>query len=108
MRSPPRLAYPTLRLDETDGPEISSHALVGRDRKALGKELGKARAMTKILATQSAETRARGESLIRQADKLMCESWNERMWSDAPIVRAGADGRELTTARWGIPSSSKG
>lgn len=25
----------------------------------------------------------------------------------APIVRAGADGRELTTARWGMPSSSK-
>src|ERR1700759_4936881 len=25
----------------------------------------------------------------------------------APIVRAGADGRELATARWGMPSSSK-
>ncbi|MET4476523.1 putative SOS response-associated peptidase YedK [Bradyrhizobium sp. F1.13.3] len=25
----------------------------------------------------------------------------------APIVRTGADGRELATARWGVPSSSK-
>src|ERR1700729_2320209 len=25
----------------------------------------------------------------------------------APIVRNGADGRELATARWGMPSSSK-
>lgn len=25
----------------------------------------------------------------------------------APIVRTGADGRELATARWGMPSSSK-
>src|ERR1700757_3102962 len=26
----------------------------------------------------------------------------------APIVRNGAEGRELATARWGMPSSSKG
>ena len=26
---------------------------------------------------------------------------------NAPIVRAGTDGRELATARWGMPSSSK-
>jgi putative SOS response-associated peptidase YedK len=25
----------------------------------------------------------------------------------APIVRSGAEGRELATARWGMPSSSK-
>ena len=25
----------------------------------------------------------------------------------APIVRTGSDGRELATARWGMPSSSK-
>jgi phage FluMu protein Com len=41
-----------------------------------------ARAMTAILATQAAEARAKGEALIRQADKLLCESWNERMWAD--------------------------
>ena len=38
--------------------------------------------MTTILAAQSAEARAKGEALIRTADKLLCESWNERMWSD--------------------------
>lgn len=56
--------------------------LSGGDRKALTKELGRARAMTTILAGQAAETRTKGEALIRQADKLLCESWNERMWAD--------------------------
>ena len=55
--------------------------LSGGDRKALNKELGKARAMANILASQSAEMRAKGEAMIQQADKLLCESWNERMWS---------------------------
>jgi hypothetical protein len=35
--------------------------------------------MTGILAAQSAEMRAKGEAMIQQADKLLCESWNERM-----------------------------
>jgi hypothetical protein len=52
--------------------------LSGGYRKALTKELGKARTMTRILAAQSAEMRAKAEALIRQADKLLCESWNER------------------------------
>ncbi|WP_228749610.1 hypothetical protein [Bradyrhizobium sp. BR 10261] len=56
--------------------------LSGGDRKALSKELGKARAMTTILASQSSEARAKGETLIQTADKLLCESWNERMWAD--------------------------
>ncbi|MDA9465214.1 hypothetical protein [Bradyrhizobium sp. CCBAU 53415] len=56
--------------------------LSGGDRKALQKELGRARAMTGILAAQAAEARAKGEALIRQADKLLSESWNERMWAD--------------------------
>jgi hypothetical protein len=43
------------------------------------KELGKARAMANILASQSAAMRAKGEALIQQSDRL-CESWNERMW----------------------------
>lgn len=38
--------------------------------------------MTKILASQSDDARAKGEALIRQADKLLCESWNEKMWAD--------------------------
>ena len=60
--------------------------LSGGDRKALTKELGKARAMTGILAAQSAEMRAKGGALIQQADRLLCESWNERMWSDGEPI----------------------
>jgi hypothetical protein len=60
--------------------------LSGGDRKALTKELGKARAMTGILAAQSAEMRAKGAALIQQADRLLCESWNERMWSDGEPI----------------------
>jgi hypothetical protein len=38
--------------------------------------------MTKIFAVRSAEKRREGETLIREADNLACQSWNERMWSD--------------------------
>jgi hypothetical protein len=38
--------------------------------------------MTGILAEQSDKCRAEGEALIRKADNLACQSWNERMWSD--------------------------
>lgn len=38
--------------------------------------------MTTILAGQAAETRTKGKALIRQADQLLCESWNGRMWAD--------------------------
>lgn len=58
--------------DASMAPKHHPTHLSGGDRKALNKELGKARAMTNILATQSAETRAKGEALIRQADKLLC------------------------------------
>jgi hypothetical protein len=56
--------------------------LSGGDRKALAKELTKARAMTRILADRANEKRAAGEALIREADGLACQSWNERMWAD--------------------------
>jgi hypothetical protein len=68
-------------------PKYHPTPLSGGDRKALAKELGKARAMANILASQSMETRAKGEALIQQADKLLCESWNERMWSDGEPQR---------------------
>ncbi|MEY9135002.1 hypothetical protein ACVMII_003906 [Bradyrhizobium diazoefficiens] len=58
----------------------------GGDRKALAKELGRARAMKTILATQSVQARAKGEALIRTADKLLCESWNERMWASGEPI----------------------
>ena len=56
--------------------------LSGGDRKALTKELSKSRAMTRILAEQSVQCRAEGEALIRKANNLLCQSWNEKMWSD--------------------------
>lgn len=67
-------------------PKYHPTPLSGGDRKALHKELGKARAMANILVTQSVEMRARGEALIQQADRLLCESWNERMWSDGEPI----------------------
>src|SRR5258708_13703104 len=60
--------------------------LSGGDRKALKKEIGKARAMTGILAEQSAEMRAKAETMLQQADRLLSESWNERMWSDGEPI----------------------
>jgi hypothetical protein len=56
--------------------------LSGGDRKALAK----ARAMTTVLARRSAEFRAESEALIRKADKLLCESWNERMWANGEPI----------------------
>ncbi|MEH2570083.1 hypothetical protein [Bradyrhizobium sp. AZCC 2289] len=67
-------------------PKYHPTPLSGGDRKALNKEFGKARAMTRILATQSAEMRAKGEAMIQQADKLFCESWSERMWNDGEPI----------------------
>jgi hypothetical protein len=88
--------------------------LSGGDRKALQKELGKARAMTNILAAQSAEMRAKAESMLQQADRLLCESWNERMCSDGePIdpsptidqaVNGGFPWLEIRCARCKTPS----
>lgn len=89
--------------------------LSGGDRKALKKELGNARAMTNILAAQGAEARAKGEALIRQADKLLCESWNERMWADGePIdpsttidqaINGGYPWLEIACSRCKAPSN---
>jgi hypothetical protein len=65
--------------------------LSGGDRKALKKELSKSRAMTHIFAERSAEKRREGEALIREADNLACQSWNEKMWSDGgPIDALGS------------------
>jgi hypothetical protein len=67
-------------------PKYHPTPLSGGDRKALKKELARARAMTSILAERSAEERAAGEALIREADDLACQSWNERMWADGGPV----------------------
>lgn len=61
--------------------------LSGGDRKAYAKELARSEAMTVIFAERSAERRTQGEALIREADDLLCQSWNERRWSKpaAPV-----------------------
>jgi hypothetical protein len=60
--------------------------LSGGDRKALKKELSNARGVTLMLARQASDLRARGEALIREADNLDCQSWNERMWADGEPI----------------------
>jgi hypothetical protein len=55
--------------------------LFGGDRKTLKKELARSQGVTVMLAQQSEVLRAKGEHLVRQADDLSCQSWNERMWS---------------------------
>jgi hypothetical protein len=86
-------------------PKYHPTPLSGGDRKALNKELGKARAIANILAAQSAEMRARGEGLIQQADKLLCESWNERMWSDGQPIDPSPTIDQATAAFPGWRSS---
>jgi hypothetical protein len=95
-------------------PKYHPTPLSGGDRKALTKELGKARAMTGILAARSAEMRKKGQAMIQQADRLLCESWNERMWSDGePIdpsptidqaINGGFPWLEIQCARCKTPS----
>jgi hypothetical protein len=95
-------------------PKYHPTPLSGSHRKALNKELGKAHAMTGILAAQPAEMRAKGEAMIQQADKLLCESWNERTWSDgepidpSPTIDQATNGGfpwlEIQCARCKMPS----
>jgi hypothetical protein len=95
-------------------PKCHPTPLSGGDRKALTKELGKSRAMANMLAAQSVEMRVKGEAMIQQADKLLCESWNERMWSDGePIdpsptidqaINGGFPWLEIRCARCKTPS----
>lgn len=58
----------------------------GGDRKALRKELQRSRGVTLMLAKQSEDLRSRGEAMIKEADRLSCESWNERMWADGEPI----------------------
>jgi hypothetical protein len=79
-------------------PKYHHPPISGGDRKALKKELSKSRAMTHIFAERSAEKRREGEALIREADNLLCQSWNERMWSDggpdmpSPLIDQAVNG----------------
>jgi hypothetical protein len=66
--------------------EKSSHDLVRRRPKGADEGVRKARAMTTIFAERAAELRQRGEAMIREADNLSCQSWNERMCADGGPV----------------------
>jgi hypothetical protein len=69
--------------------------------------------MAKIFSERSAEKRLKGEALIREADNLACQSWNERMWSDGgPIdpsptidqaINGGYPWREIECSRCKTP-----
>ena len=69
--------------------------------------------MAGILASRSAET-GQGRGNDSQADKLLCESWNERMWSDgepidpSPMIDQAVNGGfpwlEIRCARCKTPS----
>jgi phage FluMu protein Com len=96
-------------------PKYHPTPLSGGDRKALKKELNRARAMTGILAAQSDELRSKGEALIKQADRLLCQSWNERMWANGePIdpsptidqaINGGAPWLEIECSRCKAPNN---
>jgi hypothetical protein len=63
--------------------------------------------MTKILAERAAEKRAAGEALIREADGLACQSWNERMWADGgPIDPSPTIDQAINGATPGSRSSA--
>ena len=82
--------------------------LSGGDRKALTKELSKSRAMTRIFAERSAEKRREGEALIREADNLACQSWNEKMWSDGgPIDPSPTIDQAINGVTHGLRSSAR-
>src|ERR1700687_4336622 len=82
-------------------PKYHHPPISGGDRKALTKELSKSRAMTRIFAERSAEKRREGEALIREADNLSCQSWNEKMWSDGgPAQPSPTIGQTINGGPW--------
>jgi hypothetical protein len=93
-------------------PKYHHTPLSGGDRKALKKELVKSRAMTRIFAERSEEKRRVGEGLIREADNLACQSWNEKMWSDggpidpSPTIDQAINGGSKSNARDARPRAT--
>lgn len=69
-------------LDVRMAPKHDPMPLSNGNRKAINNEPDIALAMTGILSAQSTEARVKGEALIRTADRLPNECWNERMWDD--------------------------
>ena len=89
--------------------------LSGGDRKALHKELNKSVGVEAMLARESAELRGRGDAMIRRADDLACQAWNERMWragqpiSPSPTIGQAINGGfpflEIRCSRCRTPST---
>ena len=81
-------------------PKYHPTPVSGSHRKALAKALTRSRAMTSIVAQRAAETRAASEAMIREADDLLCQSWNERMSADGEPVDPSPTGdqRRLSLA----------
>lgn len=85
----------SLRLDVQMAPKYHPTPLSGGDRKALAKELGKARAMANILATRSEEMRAKGKrSSSRQTSCYARVGMNACGQTENPLIR-----RPLSTKR---------
>jgi hypothetical protein len=90
-------------------PKYHPTPLSGGDRKALTKELGKARAMANILAAQSDEMRAKGEALIQHADKLLCEAGMNGCGATASqSIRRPPSTKPSTAALHGWRSNARG
>lgn len=72
--------------------------LSGGDRKALKKELAKSTGIEAMLMREATDFRSRGDAMIKKADSLDCQAWNERMWRDggpvdpSPTVSAAVNG----------------
>ncbi|MDB5505214.1 MAG: hypothetical protein JWR89_5116 [Tardiphaga sp.] len=79
--------------------------LSGGMRSALKKELARAQGITVMLAQQSEVLRVKGEDFIQKADGLICQRWNERMWSvgepidPSPTINQAVDGGYLWRSR---------
>lgn len=62
-----------------------------------------------VLTRQADELGTKGDSLLRQADKLLCESWNERMWADSvPIDPSPSVDQALNRDTLGWRMSARG
>jgi hypothetical protein len=86
-------------LDLWMAPKYHPTPLSGGDRKAVNKELGKARAMTGILAAQSAEMRAKAETMLQQADRLPAKAGTSGCGQTAKLQRPLSDGSLRIIAR---------
>ncbi len=56
------------------------------DPEAAGRRAAAPPVSTNSVPTEADELRSKGEALLKQADKLTCESWNERMWADGEPI----------------------